>query len=58
MHARRVWNAGLVLFSVALVSQNSAAVLCVKKRGVVVLRDGAACRARETALDVVALGLT
>ena len=56
MHARRRWLLVSVLLSLALVTPSSGAVLCVKKRGGVVLRD-AACRTRETALDVAALGL-
>ena len=56
MHARRGWLLVSVLLSLALVTPSSGAVLCVKKRGGVVLRD-AACRARETALDTAALGL-
>jgi hypothetical protein len=45
-----------LLISVALASQSAAAVLCVKKKGGVVVRDGA-CKPRETRLDVAALGL-
>jgi hypothetical protein len=46
-----------LLLSLALASQSAAAVLCVKKRGGVVVRDGSACKPRETPLDVASLGL-
>ena len=47
----------LLTLTFALASQGTAAVLCVKKRVGIVVRDGAACRPRERPLDVAALGL-
>lgn len=57
MKVQRLSFIVVVLSSLALPTHGTGAVLCVKKRGGVVLRDGAACRARETVLDVAALGL-
>jgi hypothetical protein len=57
MSVQRLSFIVVVLSFLVLPSHGTGAVLCVKRKGGVVLRDGAACRARETALDVAALGL-
>jgi hypothetical protein len=52
-----VRGVGVLALSGLVVSEAAADVICMKKKGVLLLRAGTTCRKRETPVDLSAIGL-